>query len=420
MIQTNIILESYALLVTIVLLLCSSFDNSRDDRSGRLMKAMLWCNAAFLLSTIGNLYCEGKPWLEVPDYIVTFIECSVGFPMALIYSEYVVDAISQKGKVTPDFLMAMKIVCVAAVAVNFVSIFNNICFSCEGAVYARGPVFWLSQLSAAIMLFSNAVLVVIKRKALGNEVMWIFLIYVLMPAIATAGQLPIPAFNTMCLATTLSIFIIYITVYIHRSRVLAEQEKELTESRIAVMLSQIQPHFLYNALSVIQDMCHGKSPEAEEATVEFSEFLRSNLDSLNLSVPVSFEQELKHTKNYLSLESKRFGDRLNIRYEIGTTGFRMPALTLQPIVENAVRYGILQKEGTGTVVISRVEKEDGFEVRVIDDGLGFDVNMTKDDGRTHIGIENVRERLRVMSDGELKISSIPGEGTVAVIRIPKE
>jgi len=202
--------------------------------------------------------------------------------------------------------------------------------------------------------------------------------------------------------------------------VLAEQEKELTESRIAVMLSQIQPHFLYNALSVIQDMCHGKSPEAEEATVEFSEFLRSNLDSLNLSVPVSFEQELKHTKNYLSLESKRFGDRLNIRYEIGATGFRMPALTLQPIVENAVRYGILQKEGTGTVVISRVEKEDGFEVRVIDDGLGFDVNMTKDDGRTHIGIENVRERLRVMSDGELKISSIPGEGTVAVIRIPKE
>lgn len=420
MVQTNIILESYALLITVVLLLCSGFDSGRDDRSGKLMKAMLCCNVIFLLSTIGNLLCEGKPWLEAPAYIVTFIECSIGFPMALIYSEYVLDAIEQKSEVPSGFLVAMKIVCVAAVAVNFVSIFNNICFSCEGAIYARGPVFWLSQLSAAIMLVSNAVLVVVKRKSLGNMIMWAFLIYILIPVAATVGQLPIPEFNTVCLATTFSIFIIYITVYIYRSRALVEQEKELTESRVAVMLSQIQPHFLYNALSVIQDMCHGKSPEAEEATIEFSEFLRSNLDSLNHNGPVSFEQELKHTRNYLSLEHKRFGERLNIKYDIMATEFCLPALTLQPIVENAVRYGVLQKEGSGTVVISSLETEKGFEVRVVDDGMGFDVNMTKNDGRTHIGIENVRERLRAMSNGELIINSILGEGTVAVIRIPKE
>lgn len=200
--------------------------------------------------------------------------------------------------------------------------------------------------------------------------------------------------------------------YVHR-------ERELLDSQTKIMLSQIQPHFLYNALCVIQDLCHGAAPEAEQATVEFSEFLRSNLDSLQATAPIPFGAELKHTQNYLALEQRRFGEDLRVVYDIETQDFSLPALTLEPIVENAVRYGVLQREEGGTVWISTREEAHFFRVTVRDDGVGFDVMVPKQDGRSHIGIQNVRDRLERMCGGSLTIVSTPGEGTVATITVPK-
>lgn len=197
------------------------------------------------------------------------------------------------------------------------------------------------------------------------------------------------------------------------------RERELQDSQTKIMLSQIQPHFLYNALCVIQDLCHGTAPEAEKATVEFSEFLRSNLDSLRATAPIPFAAELKHTRNYLSLEQRRFGEDLKVVYDIETQDFSLPALTLEPIVENAVRYGVLQREDGGTVWISTREEKDAFCVTVRDDGVGFDVTVPKQDGRSHVGIQNVRDRLDRMCGGSLVIASTPGKGTVATITVPK-
>jgi len=419
MITTNIVLESYALAVTVLLLLCSWGDDNRKERTDGLMHAMLWGNAALLICTIGALLVEGKPQFEALDYALTFGMSAFGFPIALGYTEYVVCLISEKGSVHPAFLWVMRAICILALVLNFISIFNHMYFVCEGAVYARGSLFWLNMLFSVLILGPDVVLVLIKHQYIGRSGTITMLAYPIFPLIAAAAQFPIPEFNTMCLATTLAILLMYITVYLLRSRKIAEQEKELTDSKVAVMLSQIQPHFLYNALSVIQDMCHGSAPEAEEATIEFSEFLRSNLDSLKLNVPIDFEQELKHTQNYLSLEQKRFGDRLNIEFDIKTTDFKLPALTLQPIVENAVRYGLMKKEDQGTLKISSFETEDGYTVCVIDDGVGFDITKKKDDGRSHIGISNVTERLRVMCSGELTIESEPGKGTTAIITVPK-
>lgn len=186
------------------------------------------------------------------------------------------------------------------------------------------------------------------------------------------------------------------------------------------MLSQIQPHFLYNALAVIQDMCHGKAPEAEQATVEFSEFLRGNLDSLRADSPIPFTQELRHTKCYLSLEKKRFGENLKVEYDIGIDDFCIPALSLQPIVENAVRYGVMKRVNGGTVKIMTRETEAAYILQVIDDGIGFDPMQPKEDGRTHIGISNVKERIRILCGGSLNIESAPGKGTAATIMLPKD
>ena len=197
-------------------------------------------------------------------------------------------------------------------------------------------------------------------------------------------------------------------------------DKELEESRIAVMLTQIQPHFLYNCLNTIYYLCGKDGATAQQAVSDFSDYLQINLKSLNQKYPVPFLKELKHVKTYLKLEQLRFEDDLHIVYKIGPDHFSIPALSLQPLVENAVKHGICPKEGRGTVTIETWETKEDFVVSVTDDGVGFEVQSFTEDEKKHIGINNVRRRLWAMSNALLEIDSTPGKGTTARIRIPKE
>lgn len=197
-------------------------------------------------------------------------------------------------------------------------------------------------------------------------------------------------------------------------------QRELYESRVAIMVSQIQPHFLYNSLSSIAMMCTIDPETAQEATVTFADYLRGNMDSLKQKTPVEFSQELEHLKKYLYIEKLRFGKKLNIIYDIQAKNFVLPQLSIQPLAENAVKHGLSKKRGGGTLTIATREYDDRYEVVVSDNGKGFDVNQVKDDGRSHIGIDNVRRRLKEMCGGSVKIESTIGEGTVATVILPKE
>jgi hypothetical protein len=198
-----------------------------------------------------------------------------------------------------------------------------------------------------------------------------------------------------------------------------QTERKLNESRISILLSQIQPHFLYNALAVISRLCDKDPAEAKKATINFSNYLRANMNLLERTEPIPFENELNHTIGFLNLEKAMYGEALNVIYDIQTKNFKVPALTMQPIVENAVKHGIGKKEGGGTVTISTKETENGYQVIITDDGAGFDIEKNGDDGQQHIGINNVRLRLSAQCGGSLEIKSKPGAGTTASIIIPK-
>ena len=199
-----------------------------------------------------------------------------------------------------------------------------------------------------------------------------------------------------------------------------QMQKELYEAKVSVMVSQIQPHFMYNALSSIAMMCTLDPETAQEATVTFADYLRGNMDSLKQTAPVPFETELGHLKKYLYIEKLRFADMLNIEYDIQATDFKLPLLSIQPLVENAVKHGVGMTEDGGTVKISTRETDDAFEVIVEDDGAGFDVNEKKDDGRSHVGMENTKKRLHDMCGGNVVITSEIGKGTKATVILPKE
>ena len=143
------------------------------------------------------------------------------------------------------------------------------------------------------------------------------------------------------------------------------------------------------------------------------------MNLLESSEPIPFENELNHTISFLNLEKAMYGDALNVIYDIQTKNFKLPALTVQPIAENAIKHGIGKKEGGGTVTISTEETESVFMIIISDDGVGFSPEKTADDGQQHIGIKNVRLRLTAQCGGSLEIEGKPGAGTTATITIPK-
>ena len=197
-----------------------------------------------------------------------------------------------------------------------------------------------------------------------------------------------------------------------------EMELRLKENQISIMLSQIQPHFLYNTLNSIYQLCETNPMRARSMVNSFAEYLRNNLSTLEAPRLIAFETELAHVNTYLDIERVRFEDTLEIEYDIRCVDFSLPVLTVQPIVENAVKHGTSKKRGGGKVTIATDQDEESYIVRISDTGCGFDPSMPKDDGKRHVGIENVRQRLANMCRGSLIIESTVGVGTVATIIIP--
>ena len=199
-------------------------------------------------------------------------------------------------------------------------------------------------------------------------------------------------------------------------------DDEIRKQKAIIMLSQIQPHFISNCLAVIQETYRDDSRRGDKAIAQFSSFLRHNIDSLSDEQTINFSKELKHAKEYIELQQLRFGDELNVKYDLEATDFNLPTLTLQPLVENAITYGIRkQNQLHGLVIIRTRELPDHYEVKVIDNGPGLSLGTISGDlERAHIGISNIKERIKLVCNGQLLINSISGEGTTFTMIIPKE
>ena len=204
----------------------------------------------------------------------------------------------------------------------------------------------------------------------------------------------------------------------HQSQVqtqLHEHKIELEKSKNALLLAQIQPHFIFNALMAIRSQCMDY-PEVYESVTNFSHYLRSSLEVIGEDMFVSFREELRNIEAYLSLEKLNYGQKLKIEYDVESDDFLLPALSVQPLVENAVRHGIGTRKNGGTVKIVQRDEENRIIIEIIDDGQGFSNITEQQKKRRSIGIENVRARLQSMNRGELEIFTSQN-GTTARITI---
>ena len=193
---------------------------------------------------------------------------------------------------------------------------------------------------------------------------------------------------------------------------------QLAESRISTMMSQIRPHFIYNTLGSIEQLCKLDPPKAGELVHNFAKYLRGNFGELDNPKPILMSREMEHVHHYVSIENVRFPD-MTFTFEMNSADFSIPALTVQPIVENAIKHGLMKLPRGGTIRVVSYETDADYCISVVDDGVGFDTNALLDD-RNHVGLRNIRERLKVMVNGTLEIESTIGVGTKVLVKIPKE
>ncbi|MBQ7862173.1 MAG: histidine kinase [Clostridia bacterium] len=194
-------------------------------------------------------------------------------------------------------------------------------------------------------------------------------------------------------------------------------DAELARSRISTLMSQIHPHFIYNTLGSIEQLCELDPPKAAKLVNDFSKYLRGNFGEIDNTRLIRVSKELEHTEYYIGIEKVRFPD-IEFITEKSCCDFSVPALTVQPIVENAVKHGILKREAGGTVRVRIYETDSSYFITVKDNGVGFDVSELNNDN--HIGLRNIRSRLEAMCSGILHIESILGVGTKITVEIPKE
>ena len=421
-------LEIFAAAVTAVMLIGCFLERKHKTKSGKLFVWCLISQTAMLLvdAPIWILLANPKPENVIPIKILSFSSDAFLCVLISLYAYCLTEYINERKKISYGYTNLITVLCGISLVLWLINAFNGmyIYYDATG-LDQTGPHYLLSQAFNVVLPAMTMVLAFRYHDVIGWRNTWIWVLYGLIPVLSIPVQV-LWAVTPVCLATTVSLVLVYTLIHVEQAereanieKELAQKELALSESNNSLVLSQIQPHFLYNALTSIYRLCDVKPEAAKEAVSNFSKYLRGNLDSIKQTKMISFADELKHLQAYLSLEKIRYDDDLDIKYDIKTTEFFIPPLTVQPLVENAVNHGISDLPGGGLVTISTEENDDFYEIRVSDNGVGFDPETVPEDVRSHLGIMNVRSRLNIMCHGTLDIKSAPGDGTVAIIQIPK-
>lgn len=412
----NIALDSFALLVTAIIFASCFKEFSDKNSTSKHFLFMLSAVIVALIADIVSWFGEGHPSLK---YITvtsnTVASCSGQFAI-ICFMGYLKDKLYESSRAASFILKLFRVFCVCSILFSIANAFFGYAF----AVGAEGHYQHTDNISMGILyllfpiLSFFAIILMTVFATTSTKISRVaFIIYTLFPVAGIIIDYTVHGLSLTYVGLTISTLVIYTSIYLKKKKLIESQGN-------ALMLSQINPHFVYNTLSTIASMCDVSPSQAKNLTIDFSRYLRQNLSSLKNEGLIPFEQELNHVECYLKIEKARFREKLNVMYSIQCRDFEIPPLSVQPLVENAVKHGITRKAEGGTVRISTYDNDTTYFIEIKDDGVGFDTEIVPDNERIHVGLENVQSRIMAMCKGEVTVKSTLGIGTRVTIEIPKK
>ena len=377
-----------------------------------LFSLLFLCAVTCLLSLI--FYDDPtKAATERVIYIVESLFISVPIFMPTIF---LLHCSHEKVKRSVLFYAMTALLCVYfafLIAAQFTDVFYYVT---DDNRFFYGSLYKLSLVPLVLIMLLNIVGVIIRRKKLSDKYLVALLVYLIPMTAAIIIHMFINVELFVVFGMALLAMIMFGLILSDNMDQYMRQQQEIAHQRANVMVLQMRPHFIYNTMMTIYCLCKQDADKAQQVTLDFTDYLRNNFSAIASENPVPFADELKHTQAYLAVEQAQHEDNLFTNFDTPHILFRVPPLTLQPLVENAVKHGLnIEGDPLHIYVKTRLTKN-GSEIIVENDGPGFN---PADDNEPHIALNNIRQRLEMMCKGTLTISPRDGGGTVVTVFIPQ-
>ena len=282
-------------------------------------------------------------------------------------------------------------------------------------VYHRGAWYPLLLIPPALLMVVNLIGLWRFRAALTHRQRVAFLIYFVVPLVCMLIQMFFFGLLLIVFGTALAVLFMFVFFLYDQVEHSIRQAEENARQRASINVLQMRPHFICNTMMSIYYLIALDAEKARQVTLDFTTYLRDNFTAIAKEDTIPFAEELEHTRAYLAVEKVRHEDKLYIELDTPWTSFRVPPLTLQPIVENAIVHGVSPDLEPLYLSILTRETKTHSEIIVEDTGPGF---VPVDDREPHIALANIRERLKMMCGGTLEITSREMGGTKVTIRVP--
>ena len=283
------------------------------------------------------------------------------------------------------------------------------------AQFIRGPWYPLGIFPMIMLMILNFQAVVRRRSQLSGNTYIAFMVYLIPLTAALIIHAIVSSYLLVDIGVSISSFGMFCIIVFDQIEQYMRQQREIAHQRASILVLEMRPHFIYNTMTSIYYLIDLDPKKAKQVTMDFTTYLRKNFTAVASENTIPFSEELEHTRAYLAVEQAQYDDRLFVDYDTAYTQFRLPPLTLQPIVENAVKHGMDPDAEPLRITIRTRQTPSGSEILVTDDGVGFE---SADSGGPHIALKNIRQRLEMMCGGSLTITSRGGSGTTVTVTIP--
>lgn len=421
--QLQFLLEMHSIIACIIIIIVYSIMRSQRDGETNLLVMIIAFNACDLFWDIMAYSQQGV----VSDYgfrmhmAANFMLISIEYIETYLLTYYIYLVLEKyTGREYKAFYRFTAISEIGLMGLLISNFFTGWYFYFdEFNYYQRGKYFMVSVVVHIIILLIGIVLSVKHRKQLPRLLFFNMLLYFLCPALGMLLQVVFFGFSFLNIFISISIIMFFVVKMHALRRDAIERDKILVQTQICLMGAQMNPHFVFNALSTIGYLIEEDSEAASDALVHFSNYLRGSIyvDPNKGLVPIRDEWNM--ALEFAYIEKLRFESDIELEFDHGDIDLKVPYLTIEPLVENAIKHGLRRKKGKGLVVVKVREAGRYYIITVSDNGVGFDPNSQEYKNKKHgIGVHNVKERIRLICNGTLNIVSQPGKGTTVVIKIP--
>lgn len=402
----NVVMEMFGMLICSFLYFSTMID-PRKSKFRTLFLHLLFCENMLLFLDSVTWFIGGKSEF-VP--LLIFINCFLLILEGIIVVTFwgtEIEVMSLRASIKKPVILIIRIATLLFFLMALLNVKFHFIFKIEDGYYIRGKFYWTEY------IYPLFICLVLLYYALKKQINWKikapYILMALLPVVVLIIQSISYTLSLMYISILGAILVLYINVQVDLGR-------KIEEFKNKVMISQIQPHFMYNTLTTIKALCRVDPDLTSKTITNFADYLRGNMDFASLDSTIPLERELKHTKIYTEIEALRF-DNITFEFKIEDENFDVPALVIQPMVENAVRHGVRSKKD-GHILVHTFSDEKFHNIVIQDNGKGFD-NTQFNGSRTHIGLLNTKLRIERLVNGIFEVESVPEKGVKILIKIPR-